>query len=229
MSVDHPPLSPERPEWRRSGSFFLLSLALHAAALFYPIQMVVGILGTPQPSPIVVRLEQAAPAALAEPPKIQPPPPQAASTPRRQRPAPTPRPVIAMTPEQSAPAPAFTAPAPVIASPAAPAAQTAAVANPAPAVTVSAARFDAAYLDNPRPNYPARSRRLGEEGKVLLRVRVSPDGTAAAVDLEKSSNFERLDEAARQAVASWRFVPAKRGDEAIEAVIIVPLVFRMED
>jgi len=191
--------------------------------------MVVGILGTPQPSPIVVRLEQAAPAALAEPPKIQPPPPQAASTPRRQRTAPTPRPVIAMTPEQSAPAPAFTAPAPVIASPAAPAAQTAAVANPAPAVTVSAARFDAAYLDNPRPNYPARSRRLGEEGKVLLRVRVSPDGRATAVDLEKSSNFERLDEAARQAVASWRFVPAKRGDEAIEAVIIVPLVFRMED
>ena len=229
MSVDHPPLSPERPEWRRSAPFFLLALALHAAVLFYPMQRVVGVVDTPQPNPIVVRLEQAVPAIPAQPPKIQPPPPHAANTPRRERPAPTPRPVIAMAPEQTALTPAFTAPAPVIASPAGPAAPAATVANTAPAVSVSAARFDAAYLDNPRPNYPARSRRLGEEGKVLLRVRVSPDGRATAVDLEKSSNFARLDEAARQAVAGWRFVPAKRGDEAIEAVIIVPLVFRMED
>jgi protein TonB len=102
------------------------------------------------------------------------------------------------------------------------------VTNPAPA-TFSPPRFEAAYLHNPRPNYPAVSRRLGEEGKVLLRVLVSPDGRAAAVNLEKSSNFERLDEAARQAVAQWRFVPAKRGDEAVEATIIIPLVFRLED
>jgi protein TonB len=64
---------------------------------------------------------------------------------------------------------------------------------------------------------------------VLLRVLVSPDGRAAAVNLEKSSNFERLDEAARQGVAQWRFVPAKRGDEAVEATIIIPLLFRLED
>ena len=97
------------------------------------------------------------------------------------------------------------------------------------ATTVSAARFDAAYLQNPHPAYPTLSRRLGEEGKVLLRVRVSPDGRAAAVDVEKSSNFERLDETARQSVARWRFVPAKRGDEAIEATVIVPIVFRLEN
>ncbi|MBL8421739.1 MAG: energy transducer TonB [Dechloromonas sp.] len=96
---------------------------------------------------------------------------------------------------------------------------------PAP---VSAARYDAAYLHNPRPSYPPLSRRLGEEGKVQLRVRVSPDGQPAAVDLEKSSNFERLDEAARAVVARWRFVPARRGDEAIEATVIVPIVFRLD-
>jgi protein TonB len=72
------------------------------------------------------------------------------------------------------------------------------------------------------------SRRLGEEGKVLLRVRVTAEGLAAAVELEKSSNFERLDEAAKQAVARWRFVPARRGDEAIEASVIVPIVFRLD-
>ena len=64
---------------------------------------------------------------------------------------------------------------------------------------------------------------------MLLRVRVSADGQPAAVDLEKSSNFERLDEAARQVVARWRFVPAKRGEEAIEATVIVPIVFRLDD
>jgi protein TonB len=102
--------------------------------------------------------------------------------------------------------------------------------TPAPAapVTITAARFNAAYLNNPEPKYPPLSRRLGEEGKVLLKVRVMPDGNPGAVDLEKSSNFERLDEAARQAVSRWRFIPAKRGDEPIEASVIVPIVFRLD-
>lgn len=104
-------------------------------------------------------------------------------------------------------------------------------ANPANGATpapVSPALFDAAYLNNPRPDYPRMSRRLGEEGKVLLRVRVRADGTASTVDLEKGSNFDRLDEAARQAVLRWRFVPAKRGNEAVEASVIVPIVFRLD-
>lgn len=224
MTVAPPHLSPELPERRRSGPFFLLSIALHIALLFYPLKIVISQFDTTPPSPVIVRLEQAAQAPPAEPPRVQPPSP--ASTPHRVRPVTKPRPVIAIAPEPASPAATFIAPAPVAAAPAAPATP---VLSNAPPAMVSAARFDAAYLDNPRPSYPARSRRMGEEGKVLLRVRVSPDGTAAAVDLEKSSNFERLDEAARQAVARWRFVPAKRGDEAIEAVIIVPLVFRMED
>ncbi|MDP2881955.1 MAG: energy transducer TonB [Azonexus sp.] len=98
-----------------------------------------------------------------------------------------------------------------------------------PAAPVAAARFDAAYLNNPEPKYPPLSRRLGEEGKVLLKVRVTVDGQPSAVDLEKTSSFERLDEAARQAVARWRFVPAKRGNEAIEATVIVPVVFRLDN
>lgn len=224
MTAAPPHRSPELPEWRRSGPFFLLALALHTALLFYPMKAVISLPDATPPSPVIVRLERSAPAAPAEPPRVQPPLP--ASTPRHERPTPKPRPVIAIAPDPASPVAAFVAQAPVAAPPAAPAPP---VAGHAPPAAVSTARFDAAYLHNPRPNYPANSRRLGEEGKVLLRVRVSPDGTAAAVDLEKSSNFERLDEAARQAVSRWRFVPAKRGDEAIEAVIIVPLVFRLEE
>ncbi|MDR2837151.1 MAG: energy transducer TonB, partial [Azonexus sp.] len=89
--------------------------------------------------------------------------------------------------------------------------------------------YEAAYLNNPKPSYPALSRRLGEEGAVKLRVLVTADGRAATVELVQSSNFPRLDEAARQAVAHWRFVPARRGGEAVEATVIVPVVFRLDN
>lgn len=101
-----------------------------------------------------------------------------------------------------------------------------AAAPTAPAVT--AARFDADYLHNPKPVYPVLSRRQAEEGKVQLRVRVAADGAALEVEVKQSSGFQRLDSAARDAVQKWRFVPAKRGDEAIESWVSVPIVFKLE-
>lgn len=88
-------------------------------------------------------------------------------------------------------------------------------------------RFDADYLDNPKPAYPPLSRRLGEEGKVILRVFVETNGQAAKVEMQASSGFPRLDEAAGAAVARWRFVPARRGDEPVAAWVRVPIVFAL--
>lgn len=214
---------PELPEWRRSGGYFLFAVALHLAILVWPREPAITM---PPPGPLSVKLIEAL-KARPEPPPVslpKPPPAVAKPTPRAKKP----RPVLAMTPEQQ-PAVANT---PLVAAPVAPdpAPPPQVVASPSPPAsrTIVAARFDAAYLQNPEPKYPPLSRRLGEEGKVLLRVRVNADGRAVAVDLEKSSNFVRLDEAARQAVSRWRFVPARRGDEAIEASVIVPLVFRLE-
>jgi len=224
MATDLLTLQPELPEWRRSGRFLLIAAALHGAVLFYPLQLAIGKLDMPPPSAIMVRLVEAVSAPAVAPPKPQAPAPQPTVNQPRERAMPTPRPVLAMTPEQAAPA-VFSVPA--AAAPPAPPVASAAPATTAPA-TVSAARFDAAYLQNPAPKYPPLSRRLGEEGKVLLKVRVSADGLPAAVELERSSSFERLDEAARQVVAHWRFVPAKRGDVAIEASVIVPIVFRLD-
>jgi protein TonB len=215
------------PEWRRSGRFFAIAIALHLAVLLYPLAPTIDPLEIPPPATVMVRLVdtvalptpmpmQAAPATV---PKPTPAPP-----PVRERRVVAPRPVIAMQPEQAAPAASFSVPA--VATGAQVASGDAVPASASPAVTP--ARFDAAYLHNPRPDYPSLSRRLGEEGKVLLRVRVSREGQPAAVDLEKSSNFARLDEAARAVVAHWRFVPARRGDEAIEATVIVPVVFRLD-
>ena len=95
-----------------------------------------------------------------------------------------------------------------------------------PALT--AARFDADYLHNPAPAYPAQSRRLKEEGTVLLLVRVSVEGTPLSVEIRNSSGFERLDEAGLQAVRQWRFVPAKRGSETVAASVLVPIQFKRQ-
>nr|MCU0972664.1 TonB family protein [Burkholderiales bacterium] len=89
--------------------------------------------------------------------------------------------------------------------------------------------FRAGYLRNPEPQYPSASRRLGEQGTVQLRVLVSADGHAAHVDVHRSSGFPRLDDAAAAAVRDWRFVPAKRGTTPVEAHVIVPIVFKLEE
>jgi protein TonB len=93
---------------------------------------------------------------------------------------------------------------------------------------LTAARFDADYLHNPAPAYPAQSRRLKEEGTVLLLVRVSVEGTPLSVEIRNSSGFERLDEAGLQAVRQWRFVPAKRGSENVAASVLVPIQFKRQ-
>lgn len=88
-------------------------------------------------------------------------------------------------------------------------------------------RFDAAYLNNPPPVYPAAARRRGDQGRVQLRVLVSKTGLAERVDLHQSSGSAALDQAAREAVERWRFVPARRGQEALSDWVIVPVVFSL--
>lgn len=101
-------------------------------------------------------------------------------------------------------------------------------APPAPAA-VTEPKFDADYLNNPAPQYPPLSRKLREEGRVVLRVQVSPEGTAEAVAVQTSSGFDRLDNAARKAVADWHFVPAQQFDRAVSASVLVPVVFTIRD
>jgi protein TonB len=88
-------------------------------------------------------------------------------------------------------------------------------------------KFDADYLNNPKPGYPSISRRLGEEGVVMLRVYVSAQGTPDQIQLLKSSGFARLDQAAQEAVARWRFIPARQGKIATAAWVQVPVSFQL--
>lgn len=88
-------------------------------------------------------------------------------------------------------------------------------------------RFGVAYLNNPAPDYPSMSRRMGEEGRVLMKVLVTAAGEASDVQLEKSSGSDRLDNAAINAVKRWRFVPAKKNNLPLSAYVLVPMKFAL--
>lgn len=228
MAADPLHLPAASTEWRRCGPYLLIALGVHAAALALPANLFFSELVAPPLPAVIVNFAQPAVVAHSLPAVVQDAatPPPAEPVKPRVRPKPA-RPVLAMARDvdqrPSAHVGDVVVPTLKEAKAAGEPAQTASLPS------LVAARFDAAYLHNPRPAYPVASRRLGEEGKVVLKVRVASDGRALAVDLEKSSNFERLDEAARQVVARWRFVPARRGDEVVESSVLVPLVFRLDD
>jgi protein TonB len=88
--------------------------------------------------------------------------------------------------------------------------------------------FGAAYLNNPPPEYPRISQRRREEGTVLLWVVVAADGRPVDWRVERSSGHERLDQAALDAVAGWRFEPARRGHRPVAGTVLVPMEFRLQ-
>jgi len=89
-------------------------------------------------------------------------------------------------------------------------------------------QFGAAYLNNPKPQYPPFARRMGIQGTVMLKVLVSKDGFSLKVQVAQSSGADVLDEAAAEAVKKWRFVPARRGDIPVDEWVQVPIAFHLD-
>jgi len=103
-------------------------------------------------------------------------------------------------------------------------------ASPSPSPKAEAATppvFNAAYLGNTEAKYPLSARRNGDEGKVMLLVKVSAEGVPVKVDVLQSSGFPALDRAALDAVRAWRFVPARQSGKAVEGEVRVPVVFQL--
>ena len=125
---------------------------------------------------------------------------------------------------------AATAPAPV--SAVVQASVAAVVAIPAtPALTPAAVELpstEADYWHNPKPAYPSLSRRLGEQGKVLVRVFIDASGQPQQAEVKQSSGFERLDQTALNTVLKWRYLPGKRNGTPEAMWLQVPLEFRLE-
>lgn len=85
----------------------------------------------------------------------------------------------------------------------------------------------AAYLKNPPPVYPRSALRRKQQGTVMIAVLVDTNGLPLRVSLDRSSGHETLDDAALDAVRKWKFVPARRGSELVEASVVVPVEFRI--
>lgn len=190
-------------------------LLRRAVELVVPVQVIADLIELPQPK--------------VEP---TPPPPAPQPTPKPQpvvrqtpKPQPTPLPVAVADPAPSDHAPIV--PAPVPPAPAEPSPAPAKPVEPAvPAVQLPSSTAD--YLNNPAPAYPPLSRRLGEQGRVVVRVLIGTDGTASQAEIRSSSGFERLDQAALQTVLKWRYVPGKRAGVPEAMWFNVPINFVLE-
>lgn len=205
-----------------------LSVAVHAAAvawlhgptewtLRWPaevprvLDVVVKALPETTPEPLPARVRK--PAAV---PRTQAPQPAAGAAPAL---APTP----VLTAPAEAPAGEFRVPA----APAPPREPPSPARAPVAEAPVTVPRFDADYLENPPPPYPLVARRRGLQGTVRLEVLVGRDGRVRDLKLAESSGHADLDDAALRAVRDWRFVPARRGGEPVDAPVIVPVRFQI--
>lgn len=85
------------------------------------------------------------------------------------------------------------------------------------------------YLTRPAPVYPAYSRRVGETGRVVLRVLIDAGGSPANVTVQQSSGFKRLDDSAVTAVRAARFQPYTEDGTPRPVWVLIPIVFDLEN
>ncbi|MEX0735491.1 MAG: energy transducer TonB [Steroidobacteraceae bacterium] len=76
--------------------------------------------------------------------------------------------------------------------------------------------------------YPSASRRLSEEGRVMLTITIDAAGKVGAMSVSQSSGFPRLDGAAECVVRRLPFDPGKRDGQPVDAQATLPIVFKLE-
>lgn len=213
------------------GLWTLQAGLLHrAVALVIPVHLLVDVIELPQPviTPAPAATAPTKPALPQAPPSLTPTPAPVT------RPAPQPVALATPVPAPQVPSPVATA-KPIAADTAAPVTQAAANAPPAPAAPAASAAprvelpsSSADYLSNPPPPYPPLSKRLGEQGQVVVRARIEANGTASQAEIRTSSGFDRLDQAALQTVKRWRYVPGKRAGVPEPMWFNIPIRFVLE-
>lgn len=86
----------------------------------------------------------------------------------------------------------------------------------------------ARHLHNPPPPYPKQSRRLGEQGRVVLAVEIDINGEASQTKISISSGYSRLDRAALETVLKWRFIAGKNNGRPQKMWVHIPINFILE-
>jgi protein TonB len=229
------------PAFSRNTSIVLTVVAFHVAVL-WAVQsgLLKRVVEVVVPAEILVEFVTPAsppPAPRATPqPKTptktvttkQPTPPVPAPTPTvAPQPAPTP---LAIAPSPNTPAPSAATPAATAATQSnATGSSNAPAAPPAPPAPpkIELPSSDADYLNNAKPAYPAISKRLGEQGRVVVRVFIDADGQPSQASVKQSSGFDRLDQASVETALKWRYAPGKRAGVAQGMWFDVPLNWQL--
>lgn len=76
--------------------------------------------------------------------------------------------------------------------------------------------------------YPSASRRLSEEGRVVVTITIDAAGKAGTMSVSQSSGFARLDGAAECVIRKLPFDPGKRDGQPVDAQATLPIVFKLE-
>jgi protein TonB len=101
-------------------------------------------------------------------------------------------------------------------------------APPPPVVAVRTAPIINAAASCQKPEYPSASRRNEEEGTVQLRFLIGPEGNVLESQVEKSSGFTRLDEAARSALSRCQFKPGMLNGKPEQSWASMKYTWRLE-
>jgi len=226
-ALSAPPLPPSRgdelgPQGRRwlTGGV----VAVHLVGGWALLQLDVVRDAVKQAAPVLM-VDMIAP---AEPPKPEPPPP----APQPKKLAPAPVPLIAAAPTPTPAPPTFVAPPPepappqpVNVTPAPPAPPAPAPAPPMAPVLKQVPPSAVRYLKEPTLNFPLLSKRAKEQGTVVLRITVDVNGRLKEAWVQKSSGFERLDQAALKDIHSARFAPQMEDGKPVEWQTLAPLAY----
>lgn len=211
---------------KRSKFAPLMAIVVLHIAGFYAIQS--GLLSrvVTAAMPTITTISIIAPPA---PPK--PPAPSVPKTVELSAPVPRavipPLPMIAVAPSEptiTPPQPTRAEAAPVAtAAPTAPSAPSPTPPAPSTPRTVSSVE----YIKAPQLIYPNLSRRLGESGTVVLRILINEKGLPEQILIQKSTGYNNLDEAGRQAAQRALFKPMIENGKPVPVYVLVPLTFQL--
>lgn len=97
----------------------------------------------------------------------------------------------------------------------------------ADASETSAPGWTLGSTNNPPPRYPYSARVKGWQGRVVLLVLVDATGRVLSVDIAESAGRRTLDNAARDAVLNWIFVPGLQAGIPVKMTVRVPIQFQL--
>jgi protein TonB len=83
-------------------------------------------------------------------------------------------------------------------------------------------------LHNPKPNYPLLSRKLREQGMVMIKLCVNQSGFVEEASISKSSGFQSLDKSALTTLSQWRFLPDSSNPNYASQCFQAPIHFSLE-